>query len=257
MGAWKHEQPKIKNSGWQGKFARLWLGNHWEYRKIYVCSGDVRTILWLHFDGTNGSRTFIDECGHMLTTYGGVQISTEQSLSGGASGLFDGSTGYLSVPDSNDFDLSNEDFKIEVHVRFNSLSFVWQYIIGKRYDYMNSNADFSYGLGVSYAPPFNNIYYLAFEWTTDGFTRHTVLSEYPFTLNTWYNLAVIRNGENLDMYVNNMKIGTHNIGHDIIHKSVESLLIGAAKYTDTKVYGGSPHSFFNGYMDELLISKGT
>lgn len=50
----------------------------------------------LHFDGANGSTTFTDSAGVLTwTRSGNAQISTAQSVFGGASGLFDGNGDYL------------------------------------------------------------------------------------------------------------------------------------------------------------------
>src|SRR3972149_9214360 len=65
---------------------------------------DSYTKLLLHMDGANGSTTFTDEMGQAVTANGNAQISTAQSKFGGASGLFDGTGDYLSVPASADWD---------------------------------------------------------------------------------------------------------------------------------------------------------
>ena len=56
--------------------------------------------LLLHMDGTNSSTTFTDNSSGALsiTANGNAQISTAQSKYGGASGLFDGTGDFLSVP---------------------------------------------------------------------------------------------------------------------------------------------------------------
>ena len=57
-----------------------------------------------HFDGTNGSTTFVDETGKTITSSGTVSLSTAQSLDGGSS--LSRTTGYIECS-STDFDQSS------------------------------------------------------------------------------------------------------------------------------------------------------
>jgi len=74
---------------------------------------DSYTKLLLHMDGADGSTTFTDEAGHTVTANGNAQIDTAQNVFGGASGLFDGSSGYLTVPDSEDWNFGTGDFTFD------------------------------------------------------------------------------------------------------------------------------------------------
>ena len=67
---------------------------------------DAYTKSLLHMDGTDASTTFTDESGKTWTRGGDAQIDTASYKFGGASGLFDGTTDRLSVPDSSDFNLA-------------------------------------------------------------------------------------------------------------------------------------------------------
>lgn len=75
-----------------------------------------------HFNGTNGSTTFTDVIGHTMTPSGAAQISTAQSLFGGASGSHSGVSGYVSVADSADLELGSSDFTLEVAIRGGTLN---------------------------------------------------------------------------------------------------------------------------------------
>lgn len=54
-------------------------------------------LFQLRMQGSNGSTSFVDDKGHVVTAYGGAQISTAQSPFGGSSGYFNGSDSYLTV----------------------------------------------------------------------------------------------------------------------------------------------------------------
>jgi YD repeat-containing protein len=74
---------------------------------------DPFSVVMLHMNGADGSTTFIDDSNKIWTAAGDAQIDTAQSMFGGASAYFDGSGDYLSTPDSEDFNLGNEDFTID------------------------------------------------------------------------------------------------------------------------------------------------
>jgi len=73
-------------------------------------------------DGADASTTFTDSeiTPKTMTAVGNAQIDTAQSVFGGASGLFDGSS-YISTPDHADFNHGTGDFTYDFWVRFSSL----------------------------------------------------------------------------------------------------------------------------------------
>lgn len=73
-------------------------------------SANVSSLL--HFDGANGSTSFVDEVGHAWTRLGSPVISNAQSKFGGTSGYFPGSNAALSAPYHADFDLLGGAFTI-------------------------------------------------------------------------------------------------------------------------------------------------
>jgi hypothetical protein len=79
--------------------------------------------LLIHFDGANGSTSFVDSSGNSLavTAGGTAEVSTSESKFGGSAGLFDGS-GYLSVEGDPELDLSGSDFCIELWTYPNTLA---------------------------------------------------------------------------------------------------------------------------------------
>ena len=77
--------------------------------------------LLIHCNGTNGSTTFIDQCGRTVTPTGDAQISTAQSVFGGASASF-GGTGFLTVTTHSSLQLGTGDFTIEGRVRLSSVA---------------------------------------------------------------------------------------------------------------------------------------
>lgn len=189
----------------------------------------IPSVLLLHMDGTDASTTFTDEYGHTVTANGNAQIDTASSKFGGASGLFDGTGDYLTIPDSTDWDFGTADFTIECQV--------------------NAAASGYSGLvGMRDTGSVNPILYL---WTTgvivwyyNGAARITGTTN--ISGGGWYHIALVRYGGSTKIYVNGTQEGS--------------------TYTDSNNYvadgiwiGGTPSAsqYLNGHMDEVRITKGT
>ncbi len=136
-----------------------------------------------------------------------------------ASALFSGG-GYLSIPDSSDWDFKMGNFTIDLWVNFTDVA-GQQWLIDRAPDQrLYYTAGNLYGLGKTFA------------WTPSA--------------GTWYHIALVRLGNNLSAYVNGSRLGnSQTISTDIDSNS--DLYIGT----------NSDHSqTFRGYIDELRISKG-
>ena len=200
---------------------------------------DSFTKLLLHCDGIDGSTTFTDETGKTVTPNGSVQIDTAQYKFGGASGLFNGLTDYLSVADSEDWNFGTDAFTIDFRVRFNSVS-VSQYFVSQ-YDL----ADGKWLLGFNF--PSNNLE--LWNGVNLDFTC-------PFTPSTgiWYHIAFVRidNGNtsaSWRIFVNSISQTLTKAGgnwSDTMPNTGTDLQIGA--------YAGSV--LLDGWIDEFRISKG-
>lgn len=208
---------------------------------------DTDCGLMLHCDGTDGSTTFTDSSyspTKTVTANGNAQIDTAQSKFGGASGLFDGTGDFLSVPANSDFDLGTGDFTIDCWVRFNALpadgnlmTFITRYTSG------------SYAVNGSYLFFIDNsggTYRLSWE-SYDGadITINRTWST-PST-GVWYHLTVIRTGTTIRMFVDGTQLGADGTdGHNLTQST--SLYVGADSAANYVV---------NGWIDELRIVKGT
>ena len=200
---------------------------------------DNFTVLKLHMDGSNGSTTFIDNSPvtpHAVTANGSAQISTAQAKFCQSS-LFDGTGDYLSVPDDADWDFGSGDFTIDAWVNTADLS-------GTR------------GIVGQYQDLTNDAYYL--KVLTDGslgaqiFLGNVAIISLvstagQITINNWYHLALVRNGNDWNIYKNGVSVANISDG-DAVPNYTGMLTVGAH-------YDGSQSLFF-GNIDELRISKG-
>jgi hypothetical protein len=191
--------------------------------------------LLLHFSGSNGSTTFIDNSPNnfTVTAANGAAISTTQNKFGGASGYFDGSDDYINIPDNSVFDFGSGDFTIEY----------WEYRTSS-----DNNRTVMSRKNVTYTPYMVGYAWngtLAFYASSNGSSWTIVdLKMGSIILNTWTHYAVTRQGNTFRTFQN----GT---------------LIASTTSTDTFPAGSSAVEigkwsiyYFAGYLDELRITKG-
>lgn len=196
---------------------------------------DVYTKLILHFDELDESIS------HPTTFVGTAQLDTSESKFGGSSLLLDGNSDYVTVPDSDDFDFGSENFTIDFWIRTTTVT-------GNRYYFSLQGATSSERelLAYSVGDDFTFDYYYASS-SYQSVTFADVLST-----NTWIHLAIVRDGANLDLYVNGTKQTTHNISTRVLQNSGYPFYIGTCLNT-----GGIPLADgINGHLDEFRVSKG-
>jgi len=201
---------------------------------------DEYTKLLLHFD----SAPIVDSSprNQSLTLNGGVTITAPetQAMFGGYSGLFNGSTQFISIPDSEDWNFGSGDFTVDFWINFSASISSVQAIVGQ-------NGASSRGWSI-YKPSDSNSLHFTYKITGAGAYNDIAFST-SLTTGIWYHVAAVRNGVNLDMYLNGSRIGTtHNIGSNIINNANSVLYIG--ENVEDRGY------YTRGYIDELRISKG-
>jgi len=199
-------------------------------------------------DGTDGSTTFTDSASgsttHTVTAVGDAQIDTAQKKFGTASGLFSGTSDFLTVPDHADWNFGTGKFTIDFWVRFNSLSgnlgLLGQYSGATDYMYSVYNATTKY-LKFTVQIAGSNDVNLTYYWAS------------PAT-NTWYHIAVIRgwggNANDWALCLDGTAVDTDTDNSTTYPDFTDVLTIGA--YGDT---AGTVEDL-NGWMDEVRIAKG-
>lgn len=199
---------------------------------------DSNTVLLLHCNGTDGSTTFTDEIGKTVTAAGDAQIDTAQKKFGTGSALFDGTGDYLSVTDSEAWDFGTGDFTIDMWVRAARWSKNSSTLVGNSWGtsahprYWRFSIE-SAGIRFRYVDTISGI-------------NVTVIGTATISLNTWYHVAVVRNGNDFKVFVNGTGVGEETSTLSIT--SDDKILIGhlPVLYSDP----------LDGWIDELRISKG-
>lgn len=194
---------------------------------------DEYAKLVLHCDGADESQTFTDssDSAHTVTAEGTAQIDTAQKVFGTGSGLFDGNSDYLTVPNSDDWKFGLIDFCIDMRVKFNALS-----------TYMILAAT-NYGAGwlIRYDAPTSPKEFLLCVNGTFYYKQITLVTD------TWYHIALSRVSGYLRLFVDGTQVG-----------STETCTANITGDT-TFLHIGKQHNstnYMNGWIDELRISKG-
>lgn len=202
---------------------------------------DSYTKLMLHCNGADAATTFTDEIGKTVTANGTAQIDTAQYKFGGASGLFDGDSDYLSLDDSDDWNFGTGDFTIDFWVRFNSIEDDTRYTFFNQYKAGVSNWRFMReGTG-------NQLQFQALTGATYN-AWYTTVNEWKPDVDTWYHLEVVRNGSTCYIFINGVSQAltvTNTFG--TLPDVAAELQIGKGIIDDYYV---------DGWMDEIRISKG-
>ena len=187
-----------------------------------VYSGDIyKDKVSLLLDGND----LTDKTGKTITNIG-VTVDTNVKKYGSGSLKFNGSS-YMTLPSSDDFDFGSGDFTIESYVNF-KLAGIDPCIFD----------------GVTVNNFTLNIYAGNCRLVIAG----KVITQFPFSpaLNTWYHIAVVRKNSIISLYLNGeLKSSVH---YSNSCSFTTELRLGR--------YGDPYTSYFNGYIDDLRITKG-
>ena len=199
--------------------------------------------LLLHGNGVNGSVSVIDSSStnKAVTAVGNAQISTAQSKFGGASIYFDGSGDYLSVPDSADLNFATGDWTVEL----------WVYLSVASTGFMLLNKDGQYGVTypqwrVTLSGTSKINCYIG-NGTSGSNLGLELTGTTTVTTGAWHHIAIVKYGTQFTGYLDGVQEFTGTAGTAVA--ATRALIIGYEP-------GGLATYYFNGYMDDIRITKG-
>ena len=181
-----------------------------------------------------------------LETVGNAQISTAQTKFGSGSMYFDGNGDNLYSPTSINYNCGTGNFTVEAWVYISSYPGSYPQIIG------NNNGSWSAGAlsltaqnSTSGGP--NKISLSAYDVNSG---TATLSSSSTNSFNTWYHVALVRNGTSLSLYRDGTSVASTTISTGIVFDwGKNGILIGGGNWDGANGY-------FNGYIDDLRITKG-
>ena len=185
---------------------------------------------------------------HAITAYGTVKPSNTQSKFPGGSIYFDGSGDYLKVAEylGGDWSFGSDDFTIDAWIYLANVS---TYHVIAAQDDNNSNKSWQFRTNTTTGD-------LLFRYSTNGTNEIDFTATSGISINTWHHVAVCRYGSRgegnnigtLELFVDGKSKGTTNITNTAFYSAATALTVGMR---------GDSTLPFEGYMDEVRITKGT
>lgn len=172
------------------------------------------------------------------------------------SNYFDGSGDYLSVPSNAAFDCGTGDWTIEGWVNIATRTTNYPaFFSNNRGGFAVSPPGLAITVSNSDSASYNDKF--VFAWGSGGFTSPSAGSAYLLvassanSLNTWYHLAVVRNGTSIKMYRNGTEVASATISAgSTFDWGYNGALIGGGNWDGA-------NSYMNGYISNLRLVKGT
>jgi len=189
---------------------------------------DSNTVLLMHMDGSDNGTTFTDQTGKTITRNGDTKTVTATKKFGTASAYFDGSSDYLSIPSSTDFDFGTGDFTIDWWFNPDTVT------SDDGMFSLNSSSQIELSIAIYESK-------LYFNKKNEALSGTTILSS-----GQWYHVAMVRSGNYLKCYLNGVLEISFDVTSQTFSNSGNVLWIGQ--------YASGAHSF-QGYLDEFRISK--
>lgn len=217
-----------------------------DYSGPQVFGNDSFTKVLLHFNGTDGSTTIIDDnaggSAHTWTANGNAQIDTAQFAFGGASGLFDGTGDYVSTPDHADFVLGASDWTIDFRANVQVISGAQALACGQ-IDNAASAASGSFYVERTVA----NIMRIILFFGAAGSVFDTV-TQFTNLINPgFHHFVFVRSGNTVLVFVDGI-LESSTAFNQTINDSANALSVGRA--------GEFAGSSWNGWIDEFRLNVG-
>ncbi len=211
----------------------FWLKDVRDKQSLLSVGFKTKTAL-LHMDGTQGSTNFTDEFGHTVTANGNAAISTAQSKFSGSAN-FDGAGDYLATPNSNDWNFGTGDFTVEFWIKPTA--------IVHDNGIISAGNNGSTGWQIALLGTDRIVFY-----NSNGLIRQSAPGS--LTPGVWQHCALVRSGNTVQWYINGVASGSSSNASGVsINSDGHGLNIG-------RYIIGVNSDYYNGYLDELRISKG-
>ncbi|MDR2880838.1 MAG: LamG domain-containing protein [Azoarcus sp.] len=198
------------------------------------------TVLLAHFDGANGGTVFPDSgpLGLAMTRVGSATTSTAVATTiGGAFLNCPGGANYINIADNGAFAFGTGDFTIEM----------WLYIPAAGYQgaFLDTRPNSTQGSYIWFALNSSTRQFML------SVNNTTILStaQNIFTLNKWVFVVLQRRAGTLTIVVDGVVKG-------LVQNNTNFLSPSTGAKLGYNSFGGSGGDNFNGYIDEVRVTKG-
>jgi hypothetical protein len=200
-------------------------------------------VSMLHFNGENESTTFTDEKGKTWTPVDGAKISTTKSLFGGSAAYFDGDGDYIGSTDHDDWDMGTGEWTVSFWFNAPVQSVNYPTVISTQAGWFANS--------------------IAIRWDNVGYDRKIgfyrnpdnplIASTSQYAADAWNHVAVIREGNNVKIYVNGVLNGTQAIDAG----STFDWTLAAGNVRIGFSTWDKANGYYQGYISEMAVYKGT
>jgi hypothetical protein len=198
-------------------------------------TSDANTVLLMHVDGD------VSDSDHDIIMASSPGWDAGNYKFPTSSVYFDNAD-YLAIADHEDWNLGSEDFTIDFWMRLPVLPSTQYFgLFGQRYNFDNACS-----ISAVYQDVGGNAIGLAF----NNYAVNHQFSWTP-TINTWYHIAWVRNGNDLYLFIDGDLKDTADVTGLTVADSGQQLTIGNLFAAGLGIYP------LNGWMDEFRWSKGT
>jgi hypothetical protein len=206
-------------------------------------------VLLLHGDGANGSTTFTDSSpsARTVTRTGSSAISTAESMFGGSS---------INAPSTN-LSGATVDYTVASGMRLNTGDFTAEGWF-RRTTTSGSGWMLAFGDGNNvsmWMRQFSSNLLVEFGWNNSSWGLQLTTSGFTFAANTWYHIAIVRNGATFTVYVAGTSRASGTWSGGDIDRGLTSG-VGTAYLMRSGGLTSVADPGFNGYMDDFRLTKG-
>lgn len=191
-----------------------------------------RNYIQLGGPGTYGQQLIVDGVSHTINVQGDAKTTTRVKKLGTSSLILDGSSSYLTVSSSDDFNFSGDPFTLELFVRSKDLQ---DASLISRSDDSSNYWELGYDNSVG-----------VFFKSVESGTETNYLVGTTLSANTFTHIAVVKSDNDLKLFKDGAQMGSTLTTSNSLPDLTSALHIGAIDQ--------SPKKYFNGHIDELRIS---
>ncbi|TCP06558.1 LamG domain-containing protein [Caldimonas thermodepolymerans] len=203
----------------------------------------ANVVLLMHFDGTDGSTSFVDSSSRArtVTPNGNAKISGSDPKFGAGCGLFDGAGDYLTCANSADFNFGSGNFTVEAWIR-TAVTNSFRTIVTNRAS-AGSDPGFLFFIN-------NNGVLAAQCWgPTSGTALGACVSPNgTISANTWHHVAYCRQGNTFRLFADGVQVASATSSNAVANSS-NQLYVGRDPSSTARDW--------NGRIDDLRVTKGT
>ena len=198
--------------------------------------------LHLHCDGTNASTTITDSSSlaHVMTAENGAQITTSDSVFGGASLSLVGTNRTITAPSNAAFDFGSGDFTIELHYKSTQTTTGWIFGSYARNPQSNSHVQWLLrGSGTN----------LTIELCSGGAAEvFTIKANAQAFDGNWHSIAVVRSGNTVHRFFDGVLEASDAYSSTLQTPASQILILGGVE--------GTFERSWSGLIDEVRVTKG-